>query len=64
MKTLLLSLTLLSCVSLSAYENNAYVFLYESHEGTQLNACIIHEGHYYYAPKVEHYEQCPCLSEY
>jgi hypothetical protein len=60
MKTLL-AFTLLSCASLSAsLENNAYVFIYES-ETQDLNACILYENHYYYAPKVEHYMKCPCV---
>jgi hypothetical protein len=59
MKTLL-TLTLLSCASLSAdLEYNAYVSLHESEEDV-LSVCIIYEGHYYYAPKVEHYMKCPC----
>jgi hypothetical protein len=64
MKTLLLSLTLLSSTALSAnLEPNAYIYMYNSDSET-LNACILYEDHYYYAPRIEHYMKCPaCMSD-
>lgn len=42
-----------------ALENNAFVHLTQ-HGDYDITGCIFYEGHYYYAPKVEHYGRCPC----
>lgn len=61
MKKSLIALSTLCTMTLSAnLENNAFISLHES-EDDVLSACIIYEGHYYYAPQVEHYMKCPCI---
>ena len=60
MKKTFLALITLSCMTLCAdIETNAYMYLDDSNEQETI-AYIFYNGHFYFAPKIEHYMKCPC----
>jgi len=61
MKSLCL-LSIFAISSVSAIENNAFIYM-ERLNGCEMQACIIFDGHYYTAPIIEHYYRCPCLQD-
>jgi len=71
MKNLLLTIFILLSMHLSAeIKNNAYIYFDRKDMSesqiclmTEMQMCIIMNGHYYTAPIPEHSIQCPCLIE-
>lgn len=71
MKSLFLTIFILVSMHISAeIQNNAYIYFdrkdmseTEMNLMTEMQMCIIMNGHYYTAPIPEHYERCPCLVE-